>query len=502
MSLFPKRHVLRAMTLKELSAVDKGAQEGSRIVLRKSHAAPSETRVRLLKQHVDMPDKTFWGIAVTSTINGQPYFDLQGDHVPVDVLRKAAHQFMLDSRQAGAMHITDPETGKALAAGRVVESCVMSEELAKSLGINLPGGRECWIVGVRVENPHVLKMVEAGHLAELSIGGSGMRVGVEKMSNEREIAKSRAAAEAAGVEELVQLGKLGMLTDEVVEKARDDGLIGDHISNEEIIEKLNEPVDGERLATVFKRAFVSRPRKLEKFDSYLKRVFGGASLSALEHDMVRQVFKGVKHEQRKQNDIDVMVRKAAATLDDAARAEQAAHPGMSFQKAWSKVAADPANADLYKALRQLGHFAVPVADMQRRTGDGRVKGPGHDEDGSAGDVTNHADGDPDEDYSADEDGDALGNATDLYTPDDVSEDAASGNHTYTNDDGGIGSNKDHSNLGMAEGIKQMRSTADQLRVQSAAAGKPMSDATAVTKAYSIHSDLYKKLRKAGWDGKC
>jgi hypothetical protein len=48
----------------------------------------------------------------------------------------------------------------------------------------------------------------------------------------------------------------------------------------------------------------------------------------------------------------------------------------------------------------------------------------------------------------------------------------------------------------------MRSTADKLQVQSAAAGKPISKATAVTKAYAIHADLYQKMRAAGWDGAC
>src|SRR6185437_8044235 len=71
-------------------------------------------------------------------------------------------------------------TGKPLVAGKVVESMVLTKDLQQALGIDI--GKEAWLIGMKVENPYVLKMIESGQLAGFSIGGVGKRVGVEKMS--------------------------------------------------------------------------------------------------------------------------------------------------------------------------------------------------------------------------------------------------------------------------------------------------------------------------------
>lgn len=327
-SLFSKRSVLRRMKIRSVDAVDKGAQEGSRIFLRKR--APGATRVRLSKSHVDMPNKTFWGIAVTSTINGQPYFDLQGDHVPVDELQKAADDFMQNSRNSGALHLMDPTTGKDLAAGKVVQSLVVDADVAKGLGIDLPDGRECWIIKVRVDDAHVLRMVEASGLAELSIGGSGMRTPVEKtMTNDfEEIAKSMTPEARAAFDELVQLGSVGLVTDAVIEKARDAGALHDgSASNEELVAIFNQ-IDPAAITKMVMRCQAEPASKGETLIDYAKRVTGGQPVSEQEQGIIAMAHAQVKHQhkllKKREHETNRIVRKAGAQLEELAKSIAAA----------------------------------------------------------------------------------------------------------------------------------------------------------------------------------
>jgi len=67
-----------------------------------------------------------WGIV--STIDGKPYFDKQGDHIPDESMLKAAVDFMSNSRVAGEMHKTEEH-------GTVVFAWPLTAEIAKVYGI-------------------------------------------------------------------------------------------------------------------------------------------------------------------------------------------------------------------------------------------------------------------------------------------------------------------------------------------------------------------------------
>jgi len=118
-----------------------------------------------------------YGIAAVSTVNGEPYVDYQGDHIPTAELQRVAHEFMSEGDQsAGVMHLRNDD-GSVVKAGRVVSSVVLTDALQRSLGVSI--GMEPWIIGVQVDNPAVAKAIKSGALAGFSIAGSGIRTPAE-----------------------------------------------------------------------------------------------------------------------------------------------------------------------------------------------------------------------------------------------------------------------------------------------------------------------------------
>lgn len=69
-----------------------------------------------------------FGFAVTCNIDGQPYFDLQDEHVPEDVMLKGAMTFMEKARVAREMHTGDQ-------IGTVIFAFPLTAEVAKSLDL-------------------------------------------------------------------------------------------------------------------------------------------------------------------------------------------------------------------------------------------------------------------------------------------------------------------------------------------------------------------------------
>jgi hypothetical protein len=105
-----------------------------------------------------------WASVVSK--DGQPVEDWQGDVIHIEDLRKAAHQFISDTRVAKAMHNGSP-------IGEVVESLIIDDEVAKSLGI--ADDKRGWFVGMHVHSPEIQARVKSGELSAFSIGGRGVR---------------------------------------------------------------------------------------------------------------------------------------------------------------------------------------------------------------------------------------------------------------------------------------------------------------------------------------
>ena len=120
----------------------------------------------------DLEHGLVWGFGSVVEHNGEPVIDHQGDVMDEAELQRAAHAFM-SKRVGGAMHVRHPETGEPLKAGEIVESCVLTKDLQRALGIDL--GCTPWLVCMRVTNPTVRKMIARGQLRGFSVGGAGRR---------------------------------------------------------------------------------------------------------------------------------------------------------------------------------------------------------------------------------------------------------------------------------------------------------------------------------------
>ena len=100
---------------------------------------------------------------------GVEVVDSQGDLISEEELEKAFYDFVLNSRNAGEMHIRKD-------AGKLVECIVFTKEKQKALGIDL-GMVGAW-VGFKVDEESFEK-VKDGTYKMFSIGGKGVRTDVE-----------------------------------------------------------------------------------------------------------------------------------------------------------------------------------------------------------------------------------------------------------------------------------------------------------------------------------
>jgi hypothetical protein len=106
-----------------------------------------------------------WGIICK--VDGAPYFDLQGDHIPEDSMLKATTDFMIKSRVQGDMHLRGDD-GSAIQDGTVVFSFPLTEQTAKAMGISCD--RTGWMIAVK-PSPAVLAKFKDGTYTGFSIGG-------------------------------------------------------------------------------------------------------------------------------------------------------------------------------------------------------------------------------------------------------------------------------------------------------------------------------------------
>lgn len=118
-----------------------------------------EQRAKVLK--VDESLGLVMGYAIVCAEAGEPYFDLQGDHIPEDSMMKAALDFMENSQLASEMH-----TGEN--AGSVVFAFPLTTEVAKAFDLDTP--RTGLMIAIR-PNDSMMAKFKSGELSGFSIGG-------------------------------------------------------------------------------------------------------------------------------------------------------------------------------------------------------------------------------------------------------------------------------------------------------------------------------------------
>ncbi len=106
-----------------------------------------------------------WGII--ETVDGEPYFDTQGDHVPGSTIIKSMTDFMLNSRVQTDMHEQDAQERPVL-DGDVVFAFPLTAEVAKAFEIETK--TTGLLVAIR-PSTEVLAKYKSGAYTGFSIGG-------------------------------------------------------------------------------------------------------------------------------------------------------------------------------------------------------------------------------------------------------------------------------------------------------------------------------------------
>jgi len=132
---------------------------------------------------VDEAQGIAYGWAIVCEENGQPYFDLHGDHIPEAAMTAALADFAKFSRVGLDQH-----------AGAPTGEHVFLYPLTKSTcaGLGITSGKYGAIVGYQPDNPADLAMIASGARTGFSIGG----VLIE--SDETELGKALLAKNAGG----------------------------------------------------------------------------------------------------------------------------------------------------------------------------------------------------------------------------------------------------------------------------------------------------------------
>lgn len=169
--LFAKR-LFAAAPRREASA-DAAPRRAAEVAKKSDGEVDFTLPVEIVKADRPMDQGLAWGWASVIQKGGQTVTDHQGDQIDTDELVKAAHDFVLNSRTGGHMHLYKSVGGEPVKVADVVESMVFTPELQKALGINLE--KVGWLLGYQVHDPVVKADIASGKLKSLSIGGRGMR---------------------------------------------------------------------------------------------------------------------------------------------------------------------------------------------------------------------------------------------------------------------------------------------------------------------------------------
>lgn len=117
----------------------------------------------------------FGWASVSITVDGVQVEDRQSDMIDPEVLEEAAYEYVLNFRDTGEEHISTMRK-----KGKLVESCVFTEEKQRAIGIPagiIPVG---WWIGFRIEDDAAWEKVKNGTYRMFSIEGRATREEIQK----------------------------------------------------------------------------------------------------------------------------------------------------------------------------------------------------------------------------------------------------------------------------------------------------------------------------------
>jgi hypothetical protein len=103
-----------------------------------------------------------FGYAIVCKVDGQPYFDTQGDHIPEESMLSAAAEFMQSERVGKEMHKGDQ-------VGQVVFAIPLTDDIMEANGI--VAEKSGLFIGWKPSDPSVLAKIKDGTYKGFSIGG-------------------------------------------------------------------------------------------------------------------------------------------------------------------------------------------------------------------------------------------------------------------------------------------------------------------------------------------
>ncbi len=103
------------------------------------------------------------GFAIVSKIDGEPYFDVQGDHIPESAMLKAAVEFMEAGAVAKEMHAGD-------AKGSIVFVWPLTADIAKAF--NIETNTTGLMIAMKPNDSAILEKFRTGEYTGFSIGGT------------------------------------------------------------------------------------------------------------------------------------------------------------------------------------------------------------------------------------------------------------------------------------------------------------------------------------------
>lgn len=117
----------------------------------------------------------FGWASVSIKTDGEQLEDRQQDIIDPEDLEEAAYEYVLNFRDTGEEHISTMRK-----KGKLVESCVLTEEKQKAMGIPPGIVPVAWWIGFKIEDDDAWERVKNGTYKMFSIEGKANRIPVEK----------------------------------------------------------------------------------------------------------------------------------------------------------------------------------------------------------------------------------------------------------------------------------------------------------------------------------
>lgn len=143
-------------------------------IIKSSHPQKEEPDFSIYKTDDDKRLVFGWA-SVAITVDGEQLEDRQKDIIEPEDLEEAAYEYVLNFRDTGEEHISSMRK-----KGKLVESCVFTEEKQKAMGIPPGTLPVAWWIGFKIEDDDAWARVKNGTYKMFSIEGKANRIPVEK----------------------------------------------------------------------------------------------------------------------------------------------------------------------------------------------------------------------------------------------------------------------------------------------------------------------------------